>query len=209
MKTHSSITEHQKLIDIYNEQIKLYGSDGELEYKPFSLLKIIYKDGEVIKETIPIKNNIEFKFDGENDLFHFVSDDKYLVLDLDLNTLEDCQKSARAYFDMITITEKMEGIVIKTNNYHSKIPACMKVRNKNYLTIIYGYDYLLPYKHQHLMKQKNINGKVKLSIKEYELGLQMLTTKYEEIDNNNKEYRKLIATFLFHEEKAKDIDPRL
>ena len=59
------------------------------------------------------------------------------------------------------------------------------------------------------MKQKNIKKKIHASIEEFNLGTQMLQTKYSDITEENTNYAKLLIQFLFLEEKEKEIDPRL
>jgi len=103
----------------------------------------------------------------------------------------------------------MEGIVIKPDLLWSNLCPFIKVRNPNYLTIIYGYDYQNEFKYQKLMKQKNIKKKMQMSINEFNLGIEMLKTKYDDITEDNVEYFKLLMKFLRFEEQEKDIDPRL
>lgn len=58
----------------------------------------------------------------------------------------------------------MEGVVIKVNKIKKQMNFApfMKVRNPNYLSIIYNYDYIFPKKYEKLLKQKNIKNKLAL-----------------------------------------------
>lgn len=73
----------------------------------------------------------------------------------------------------------------------------MKVRNPDYLTIIYGYDYRFPHKYKKLLKQKSIGQKLKTSITEYALGQEMLSFPWDSIGIENKEYKQVAANMLF------------
>ena len=48
----------------------------------------------------------------------------------------------------------MEGVVIKPEEERENAPY-LKVRNPEYLSIIYGYDYRFPHKYAKLLKQKH------------------------------------------------------
>jgi len=85
----------------------------------------------------------------------------------------------------------------------------MKVRNPEYLSIIYGYDYRFPHKYRKLLKQKNITPKLRTSMQEYNLGLKMLSVPFHEISPAHESYREIAANLLFEVAKEKEIDPRL
>lgn len=90
-----------------------------------------------------------------------------LIFDLDNQDFSKCTN----YFNKL-VEKGTEGIVIKPEyTIKGKIPF-MKVRNENYLTIIYGYDYKLNY--HKFIKTKNITHKVKDSIEDFNMGLKML-----------------------------------
>lgn len=84
----------------------------------------------------------------------------------------------------------------------------MKVRNREYLTLVYGYDYCFPHKYGKLMKQKNIKLKLRTSLNEYRLSKEMLAVKYSDISPDNEAYKEA-ANVLFEVAKEKEIDPRL
>ncbi len=103
----------------------------------------------------------------------------------------------------------MEGIVIKPELPNGKTVPAMKVRNPEYLSIIYGYDYRFPHKYRKLVKQKHIGQKLRTAQKEHELGQSMLRVKLADISPENKAYQQTVATMLFEVAQEKEIDPRL
>lgn len=189
------IQEQMKALHIYKNQLELYSQEGELDYKPFSLLKLLFENGE---EKIPKWKTSE--------MFKFVSDEDFLSLDL---TQSDWYTKAEAYFSLLTTEKQMEGVVIKPEMAVESMIPFMKVRNPEYLSIIYGYDYRFPHKYQKLMKQKNINKKLQKSLKEYQLGQQMLAIPFKSIHPDHESYKKVVSQFLFEVSTEREIDPRL
>lgn len=193
--TRVSLEEQKQAWQTYHEQLQLYGESGELSYKPFTILKIIYQDGT---EEIPAWPTSQ--------LFAFVSSDEYLLLDL---TEDHYLEKATDYFTKLTTNQKMEGVVIKPEQLQAGVAPFMKVRNSDYLTLIYGYDYKFPHRYQKLIKQKQTRKKLQTSIAEFELGQQMLHVNNVEISGENENYKQTVANLLFEEKKEKELDPRL
>lgn len=192
---HVSLDEHMSAYETYKKQLDLYAEAGELEYKPFALLKIVYDNGE---ESI---------LDWETSvMYRFLSDDEHVALDL---KEPGSYERAERYFAELTADRQMEGVVIKPEARDERTLPYMKVRNAEYLSIIYGYDYRFPHKYAKLMKQKNIQLKVRTSLSEYRLSNRMLAVPYAEIDPSNERYRTAAAELLFVTAKEKEIDPRL
>lgn len=183
-------------LEIYKKQIELYGYEAELTYKPFNLLKIIYTNG---KEEIPEQKT--------SAVYSFLSDDPYLVLDL---TQPTALTDAQTYFQDITVERQMEGVVIKPETINNdKVAPFMKVRNKEYLTLIYGYDYCAEKRYRKLISDKKIKGKLASSINEAKLAEELLNIPRNEISEANSEYMDLLASMIFEFEKEKALDPRL
>lgn len=183
--------------EILKEQLKIFGSDSKLEYKPFMILKEVFKD-----------NSEKLYFNENNDeIFKQINDDELKVIDLnDKNYLEESKK----YYSLITSNKKMEGVVVKPQKVSNDwVAPYMKVRNPKYLTLIYGYDYLKSKKYSKLINKKNINKKLQTSIKEFNIGKKLLEIPYNEINENNDEYKKLIISFIHEENREKGLDPRL
>lgn len=195
MKHYVPLSQHEEAYLRYHDQVELYGADGEIHFKPFDVLKFIYDDGS---EKIPSE--------PKSVLFSLVSDDEYLVVDFND---PDYLKKADAFYKTLTTDRKMEGVVIKPEVEKAGVASAIKVRNPEYLRIIYGYDYTFPHKYQSLFAQKNIEAKLQTSINEYELGKQMLAFPLHSIVEDNREYAQVVANMLFETSKGAEIDPRL
>ena len=183
------IVQKTEMIDTFIEQASWFGQSGEVQYKPFSILKV---DNEIWIDK------------NQEEIFKLISNENepYLVID----TSKESYAQAVEFFK--ELTQKMnqenlgnEGIVMKPLLWKKGVAPYMKVRNEQYLHLIYGYDYKLHY--QEKLKNKRINKKLELSVKEYELGIDMLraTTKSELLS--------LACQINFEIEKEKQLDIRL
>ncbi|MNU73592.1 Bis(5'-nucleosyl)-tetraphosphatase PrpE [asymmetrical] [compost metagenome] len=189
------LSEHLEASKTYKKQLELYAEQGDMEYKPFAILKIVYEDG---REEIP-----EWK---TSEMYGFLSEDDALTLDL---SKPDGLEAAERYFSKLTTEQHMEGIVIKPERWDGRTVPFMKVRNPEYLSIIYGYDYKFPHKYRKLLRQKNVSPKLRTSMNEYRLGMQMLAVPFEEIAPEHEGYKEIAANLLFEVAKEREIDPRL
>ncbi|MEK5161707.1 metallophosphoesterase [Paenibacillus sp. FSL R5-0527] len=189
------LADHLEAYATYKRQLELYAEDGALEYKPFAVLKIVYEDG---REQAP-----EWK---TSEMYGFLSEDEALLLDL---SDPDCLARAERYFAKLTLEQHMEGVVIKPEVWNGKTVPYMKVRNPEYLSIIYGYDYKFPHKYRKLLKQKNVGQKLRASLSEYRLGMQMLGVPFAEVAPDHTAYKEIAANLLFEVAQEREIDPRL
>lgn len=191
-----NVKEQIDAINKYNKQIDIYGKESDdIYFRPFAILKIVRDDCE------------ELFWNSSNDfVFTTVSDDQCLMVSTDNIGLDN----ARKWFDKI-VKVGYEGVVVKPLEkvYTPGIAPYIKVRNPNYLTIIYGYDYLIEPKFSQKIENKNIRNKLRMSIKEFEIGKRMLEIPYNEINENNTEYLNLFAQMVIEEKKEKELDPRL
>jgi len=195
LEKHRPIDEHIEAYETYKKQLELYAQAGELEYKSFSLLKIVYEDGS---ELLP-----EWK---TSEMYRFLSDDPFITLQL---SDAESYVLAEKYFYTLTVENHMEGVVLKPEVPETYTVPYMKVRNKEYMSIIYGYDYRFPHKYNKLIKQKSINLKLRTSFNEHRLGQQMLAIPFAEIAPDNDSYQSAVANLLFEVAREKEIDPRL
>jgi len=193
--TYVPLAEHVDAYRTYRRQLELYAEDETMKYKPFAVLKIVYEGG---KEQVPEWQTSE--------MYGFLSEDEMLALDL---SEPDCLEKAERYFSKLTMENHMEGIVIKPELWNGKTVPYMKVRNPEYLSIIYGYDYKFPHKYRKLMKQKNVNQKLRTSLNEYQLGVRMLAVPFDEIMPEHEAYKEIAANLLFEVAQEREIDPRL
>jgi len=175
-------------LKVFNETVSLY--DGEtteetLEFRPFDVLSI---DGPELANL------------GPHMAFLTVSDDEPLLVALE----DEAQvEKARAYYANLTVEHGMEGVVVKPTGWKAEghtAPPYMKVRNPRYLTLVYGYDY--EDRIERLCAQKNISGKVRTSIAEHKLAMQMLTAS----EDGRKE---CIVKMIGELKREKTLDPRL
>lgn len=185
----------------FKQQIDIFGKPGNIDFKPFSILKIVYKDG-----TEKLPNYATSFFD--------ISEDVYCRINF---TDENWDKESKYLeFWQSCVEKNLEGVVIKPILDDAKlckiknIAPYLKVRNKEYLRLVYGYDYLEnKQKYSKLAYKKNIKRKIEVSINEFDLGLRMLQTPYNNISKNNDKYRQPVAKMILEEENEKLLDPRL
>jgi len=185
------------LIKVYSRQIELYGSEGEVHFKPFSILKQVFKDGSE-----------KLFFDESNEeIYKNINSDDYLVINLE-NT-EDIEK-LKAFYDKTTIDEEMEGIMLKPLKVYIKdVVPTMKIRNPRYLTIVYGPDYLMDTKLEKLINRKRVRRKLQTSINEWEIGKRLLEIPYNKISKENPHYIQAFGEMVIEERNEREIDPRL
>ncbi len=190
-----SLDEHIEAFKCYKRQLELYGQEAGVQFKPFSILKVIKQDGS---EDIPVQKTSE--------MFEMISDDEYKLIQLNQSGFLE---EANEFFHTLTTEKQMEGVVIKPELPVPHAAPYLKVRNQDYLSIVYGYDYRFPHKYAKLMKQKNTKKKLRTSMNEFQLGMKMLKEPHHEIHPQNKQYQQIVANLLFEVSKEKDIDPRL
>lgn len=172
-------------LQIFKKQIQLYGQYSSTYYCPFNILKL------------------------DSQIYPFTSNEVFLNLNNNINTIEidfsvlNYLQIAEKFFKEQTIGDNpLEGIIVKPFNdkdIYNYAPY-MKVRNENYLHIVYGYDFQLNY--DKMCKQKNIGKKLHLSIQEYILGKKMLSSTKEEL-------AELTCEMLFKLKQEEELDIRL
>ena len=189
----TSIDSLENGLHTYSEQLKLFTDNSPLEFKPFALLKTIDKKGkeEIYNEPASIN-------------YKRVSNDHHLVVST------DDLSGAMDFFNFITKDKCMEGIIIKPEiSIKEEIVPYLKVRNSNYLTMVYGPTYQDPKRLNSLIKRKNVFGKQKLSSLQYRISKEILNIPFNSLRPNNEYYCNLVATFLQSNEEDSKLDPRL
>lgn len=192
------IKDAKAMLDVFDEQVQIFGVEQEPYFEPFNILKQEDMDGKIV----PMTWNNEEKF-------KFLSDKNYVVIDISDDNYIDALEKATDFFNLITKTKHMEGIVIKPLVDKKGVVPYMKVRNPRYLTLVYGYDYLLPKKYERLIAQKSIFRKLKKSLREHELAQKMLKIPTDEISPDNKDYINIAASILLEVREETTLDPRL
>lgn len=174
------LDERQEYLNVFFQQLELYGTESDPHSKPFDILKV---DDEVVEKT---SNDAKFSI---------ASEDESVVV----NTADGLEK-AQSFFDKKTTLEGMEGIVVKPRMTTQGVAPYMKVRNENYLTLVYGFDFRLRYKK--LCEQKKTNGKLRTSIREHELAMELLK-------DTGQRRTELLVKMIAELDKEKSFDPRL
>lgn len=198
MNNHIPVQDQKKLFNEYLRQLEIFTQNQAIHLKAFDILKIIYPDGkeDILQESL------------NTEIFKSINSDE--TINININDSDALQK-AQEFFDKLTVEQKMEGLVIKPNqkNLQYKLSA-VKVRNKEYLTLIYGYDYLHPKRYAELIERKNIKLKMSESIRLFRIAKDLLQIPYNEISLENEKYVKLLMQFITKDRSVKqEIDPRL
>lgn len=215
---HLNLDEEIHYANNFSNQLETHaGEDREVSIEPFAILKVVFDDDS--EHVFSDANNI--------DMYKMVSDRTYAILDFESKTNQTVREdqsylvsmhgehgggytSAHGFFNLISYQLRMEGIVIKPEIvYTPNVAPYIKVRNEDYLTIVYGHNYKFAHKYDKLINKKGVKKKLQTSIKEFELGLKMLKTKYSDITPDNEEYKQLLAQMIIEVEKEKKLDPRL
>lgn len=181
-------------IEKYTKQIELYGQDYPAVFKPFNVLKST-KEGV---DTL-------YVWENQADIFAMLTEnatelEKGIVFSVE--NVQEATQQLTAYLTKLT-ENGFEGIVIKPVFNHQTLLPYMKVRNKEYLRIIYGYDYDTPKKLSQFVRKKKCNKKRRLSIIEWQLGNELLACQ----DDDRK--RDIMAQIMFEIEAEKEVDCRL
>lgn len=193
--------EERNDLDAYREQLNIYGASSTTEFKAFDILRVDFEDGSFRVDDGWLGNTFT----------------KYVLVNTrNYNSLERYGfiaeptdvEGIRNYMNSL-VNNGYEGIMIKP-----RIPSetdaihCMKVRNKEYLRIIYGYNYQRPENLDTLVRKKHVGKKRKISHQEYKLGKEMLKLDWNDIDFEEK-YDKITKALLFEIDEEATLDNRL
>ncbi|WP_281635623.1 hypothetical protein [Flavobacterium marginilacus] len=188
------LDKQQESLSVFKNQIDTFGNEGEIYFKPFAILKTVMVSG---KETVP----------NSNLTYQLINEDPFLHLEITASNKEEKLKEIYSFFEKLT-EENEEGIMIKpVQNYIKNLPPCFKVRNNNYLTMIYGVNF-----HQnfdHYFEKRNVKRKLEQSISGWEINQKMLQIPYNDLEEENYLMRLLLLKRINNEEIEKTLDPRL
>jgi predicted kinase len=191
---HVPVTEMEKYLHVYREQIAIYGTAKPIEYCPFDILKVIHQDGsETLFRDTPTEKRYETVSKDTGTLVHLQNENEVNALIESFSHLPD----------------DTEGLVLKCNKPGQSKIYMLKVRNEKYLAIIYGFDYLEPAKNAALIQKKNIAQKITVSNREYELGWGLASIPRNTIHGENEEYQRILAALICEEQNEATLDPRL
>jgi hypothetical protein len=188
------IPKQKESLAIFKKQIDTFGKDDNLHFKPFNILKVVHNDG---KETLP----------NSNLTYSLVNDDVFLHLNFTPENEAENLTKIYDFFNTLT-AENEEGIMIKpAKSYVKGVPPCFKVRNNNYLTMIYGINFNVNF--DYYLERRNIKRKLEQSINGWEINQQMLEIPYKSLNAENYLMKLLLLKRINNEEIEKTLDPRL
>lgn len=188
------LARQEESLNVFKKQIDTFGNGGEIYFKPFTILKEVKASGE---EMLP-NSNLTYKL---------VNDDAFLHLEITASDKEEKLKEIYSFFEKLT-SDNEEGIMIKpVQNYIKNLPPCFKVRNNNYLTMIYGVNFHQDF--DHYLEKRNVRKKMEQSINGWEINQKMLQIPYKDLNEENYLMRLLLLKRINNEEIEKTLDPRL
>ncbi len=189
-----NLEKQQESLNVFKNQIETFGVDGAIHFKPFAILKVVGVSGQ---ESIP-NNNLTYGL---------VNDDAFLHLEITDSNKEEQLQEMYSFFEKLTEANE-EGIMIKpVQHYIKNLPPCFKVRNNNYLTMIYGIDFHQDF--DHYFDKRNVKKKLEQSINGWEINQKMLQIPYKDLNEENYLMRLLLLKRINNEEIEKTLDPRL
>lgn len=186
---------YKQSIDIYEKQINHFGCQGDIHFKPFNILKRVFDDGteEIVNDNLSYRE---------------VNSDEFLQLSI---ATEDEMKVSidKVYKWFASLEQNMEeGIVIKPRQaFISSMPPAFKVRNNQYLTMIYGVNFHENY--DYYIQKRSIRHKLDCSINDWALNHELLKVKYSEIDKENYYLKNLVFDRIMGEKAESTLDSRL
>ncbi|MDR1370207.1 MAG: hypothetical protein LBJ72_08820 [Dysgonamonadaceae bacterium] len=190
-----NLAAYEAAIQIYEQQINHFGGEGPVCFKAFNILKKVYDDGSE-------------QFVNDNLSYGEVNDDEFLHLDV--HTEEELEKEInRVYQWFAELSQnREEGIVIKPRQaFIRNLPPALKIRNNNYLTMIYGVDFQEQY--DDYVKKRSIKRKLECSINDWMLNWEMLKIKYKDIHEENYLLKNLLFDRIMGENVEATLDIKL
>ncbi|MDR2679935.1 MAG: hypothetical protein LBC47_03905 [Tannerella sp.] len=186
---------YESAIQIYEQQIRHFGKEGNVCFKPFNILKKVYDDGSE-------------EFINDNLSYGEVNDDEFLCSDIHTeDALEQSIRRVYEWFDVLSQNME-EGIVIKPRRaFIRNLPPAFKVRNNNYLTMIYGIDFQEQY--SYYLRKRNIKSKLECSVNDWMLNWEILKVKYKDIHEENYVLKNLVFDRIMGEKVEETLDIKL
>ncbi|MCL2652108.1 MAG: hypothetical protein FWD60_13935, partial [Candidatus Azobacteroides sp.] len=187
--------DYKKYIDIYEAQIKHFGQTGDIYFKPFNIYKKVFDDGS----ELLVNDNMSYRD---------INDDEFL--NLPTGNEEEMNRSVERIYEWFAQleAENEEGIVIKPRQAFIKnIPPALKIRNNQYLVMIYGVDFQTNYEHN--LEKRKISRKLECSINDWMLNWEMLNVKYTDIGKENYLLKNLVLDRIMGEQVESTLDIRL
>lgn len=183
-------------LDSYSKELESYSYKGTPFFTPFTVLKTVDYYGK--EEIFPYNNNEAWHLFNTAGCFSFTVD----RLSEAIYIKDYWSQSHKELFGL----DSIEGVVIKPLAFSYDILPVIKVRNSDYLKLVYGpcYEETL----DSFIKTKSVKSKRKVSLKQWQLAMKMLFIPYKDITINSN-MAQYVAEMLIEEEKLKELDPRL
>jgi len=186
---------YKQSIDIYEAQISHFGQQGDIYFKPFNILKKVFDD---CSEEF-INDNLSYKDVNDDEFMHLL-----------INNEEELNETIKKVYSWFAALEQNneEGIVIKPRQAFIKgMPPAFKVRNNQYLTMIYGVNFYDQY--GYYLYKRNISQKLECSINDWALNRELLAVPYNEINKENFFLKNLVLDRILGEKAEAGLDVRL
>lgn len=189
------LNRYNQSLEIFEKQISHFGVQGDIYFKPFNILKKIYDNGSEIVEN----DNLSYKEVNDDPFLYFKADTPEL--------LQTAISETEQWFSTLT-AHMEEGIVIKPRTAFIKgIPPAFKVRNNQYLTMIYGVDFQDNF--DNYFAKRKVKNKIECSINDWMLNYEMLKVPYTEINKENYFLKNLVLDRIMGEAVESTLDPLL
>ena len=186
---------YAKNISLFKKELDIFGKETPIYFKPFNILKEIKDDGT----EVFVNDNLSFQQINDDEFLHYTFADEA--------DFEAKYPEIRAWVDKMNTNEE-EGVVIKPRKaFLPAMPPAFKVRNNDYLTLIYGVDFQDRLQEQ--INKRNIKGKLKCSINDWAINAKLLQTPYADIHEENYEFKNLVLDRILGEEIENQLDSRL
>lgn len=192
-------------VEAYKTELDGYTQDSELDFQPFQVLKI--ERGNKV-EVLPFNNYEGFKLFNDNDIYKInLNEDNSVSV---IEKVKLCYQYWIANSQKLFGYPKLEGVVIKPlDSKLTNVAPYIKVRNSQYLKLVYGPTYNLEPTYSKLVNSKRTSKKIKSSINEWKLGLEMLGIHSSQMTLNNPKAVELMIKFIAEEKRVEELDPRL
>ncbi|MBB1547162.1 MAG: hypothetical protein HG455_006935 [Capnocytophaga sp.] len=186
---------YAKNISLFKKELDIFGKEAPIYFKPFNILKEIKDDGT----EVFVNDNLSFQQINDDEFLHYTFADEA--------DFEAKYPEIRAWVDKMNANEE-EGVVIKPRKaFLPAMPPAFKVRNNDYLTLIYGVDFQDRLQEQ--INKRKIKGKLKCSINDWAINAKLLQTPYADIHEENYEFKNLVLDRILGEEIENQLDSRL
>ena len=186
---------YQQNIQLFKRQLDIFGKEAAPFFKPFNILKEVYTDG---REHF-VNDNLSFQQINDDDFLHYQFADR--------EDFEAKYPQIRAWVDQVNQSDE-EGVVIKPRTaFLPGMPPAFKVRNNDYLTLVYGVDFQDRLQEQ--IAKRNIKGKLRCSINDWAINAKLLAIPYSELGEENYELKNLVLDRILGEEIENQLDSRL